>query len=915
MKRLLANAILMASGIVISSQSLSLGLGELTLDSALNQPLKASIELSDINGLTEWDIKPSLASQADFERAGVDRDFFLTNLKFKVEKNKVVLTTREPVNEPFLNFLVEVNWPTGRALREYTVLLDPPTFAETKYQPLVMTPSSSVEEVEIAQPMKPALVNHWNDDAEAGSYKVQPLDTLWSIALQTRPSSDITPQQMMVAIQQENPEAFIGGNINRLKSHTVLTIPTESQIRNIGQQQAVGEVARQNNDLSAGMAQIDATGLNKLVREQKASQSGGEVRLVSAGNDAANEAGTSGDVTDTSGKNRQALENDLAIALENIDKSSRENKELRERLASMQEQVETLQTLLSLKSDQLATIQTNEAAPQEDDSVFVDTSLAANDDVAPTEDNVESAENLDEAVDFNYQEEPTDSEELVAEAEAQEAAKKAEEVRKAEERRARIAAMIAEQEPKEEPTLLDEVLANPALLAGGAAGLLLIVLLLARALKGRKPKAVEEQVGFNDPAMLNQVSSNVSSLDNFEFGADAEQTGAAADQNDGFGASEQDDVRTNVLEDVERSIAYGQMAEAVLLLENAIAAEPERIDYRLKQLELLSDKDDEVAFFEAEKTLRSIDGSEAVQEEVDYLRGRLSSPIEEFDLLDEEFADLLGDEFSDGLDFADALDQSGESAENVVEQEGLDDLDAVLDDIDAADDIPVIDEVEEAEQQVTAADSDEGLDFDLADIDAELSVASEAEVVDDTELLNSDEGIEFDNDFEVEAAAPTEESEVVEIDTEAGMEFGEASLESGLEDLESILDGGDVGSDEAPDLDFSNQADSFDLDSDDSAQVQIEEEMIPEMEEAIVELEAEPVVEAAADEIDLGSLASAEDDFDFLEGTDECATKLDLARAYIDMEDVEGAKELLQEVVQEGNDAQQAEARELIRSL
>ena len=223
MKRLLANAILLASSISLSSQALALGLGELTLQSALNQPLKAEIELVDAKGLSEFDIKSALASQADFDRAGVDRAYFLTKISFKVENNRIVLTSREAVNEPYLNFLIELNWPQGRVLREYTVLLDPPVFEEQSYEPVVAAPvaAESVgdfsdesaaapeqEAVDVSQTAetpeanKPAPSNHWDEPAAPGNYKVQQNDTLWAIALQTRPARDITPQQMMLALQK-----------------------------------------------------------------------------------------------------------------------------------------------------------------------------------------------------------------------------------------------------------------------------------------------------------------------------------------------------------------------------------------------------------------------------------------------------------------------------------------------------------------------------------------------------------------------------------------------------------------------------------------------------------------------------------------------------------------------------------------
>lgn len=987
MKRLLANAIVMASGIAFSSQLMALGLGELTLDSALNQPLQASIELTDTKGLTEWDIKPSLASQADFDRAGVDRDFFLTSIKFNVENNKIVLTTKDAVNEPFLNFLLELNWPSGRVLREYTVLLDPPTFAETNFQPLVSGATSTTEEITLAAPDQPVQVNHWDEAAAPGSYKVQPNDTLWAVALETRPSADITPQQMMLALQQENPNAFIGGNINRLKSHTVLNIPTEEQIRNIRQEQAIAEVARQNNSLQTGVAQIDATGLNQSATTSTSSSSGGEVRLVSASSSAAEEAGSSGDASSEMGEQqRQSLENDLAIALENADKSSRENKELRDRLESLQEQIDTLQSLLTLKDDELANIQAGQGV---DDAVAVE-------EVAVAEESATGAE----AIDFNYQDgvaENTEAE-TVETAEAtdeqaaeQAAAAQAEEERKAEERRQRIAALMAEQEIHE-PELLDQVfelLENPAVLGGGAAGLLLILLLLARVLKARKEKSTDEIVEFNDPAVLDGFDEDNDALADFDFEADGEDTAGVSlegDSADELFEEAEADVSSDVLVDVERSLAYGQQAEALLLLENAIAAEPERIDYRIKQLEIFTEKDDEEAFHEAENALNAIVGSEDVAEEVAALRERLTAPIDPVDDF-ASFEQELAAEFSDGLDFASALDQSeamfAEDEAAAVPTLDMDDFGADLDI-----EIPVVaDEVVELEEPAAEEEEeDDGIEFDLEGFSLETNTAASSE--ESISMADSDDALEFEGfDFEETAAPATEEEPTLDMESfELNDEFDLGDLEDdvtdinvdvadiegavesletlevdepsaevaddlenevealefdlsadleqetdSIESLESILDGADAGSDEMPDFDFN--LDTGELSSDDSSDTEsLEEEISFDLDDIsldsdLLDIEEESTEEASteevlqetaefdASEIDLDSLADADDEFEFLSGTDECATKLDLARAYIDMDDAEGAKELLQEVVQEGNETQQAEARELIRNL
>ena len=125
-----AHSLLVAAVVAWSSASLALGLGDITVHSALNQPLKADIALADVSGLRESDLSVSLATPDEFGEAGIERVFFLNDLKFTPilhgNRNMIRVTSAKPVKEPFLNFLVQLNQPNGRLLREYTVLIDPP---------------------------------------------------------------------------------------------------------------------------------------------------------------------------------------------------------------------------------------------------------------------------------------------------------------------------------------------------------------------------------------------------------------------------------------------------------------------------------------------------------------------------------------------------------------------------------------------------------------------------------------------------------------------------------------------------------------------------------------------------------------------------------------------------------------------
>lgn len=164
--------LLVGVAVTWSAVAPALGLGDITVHSALNQPLRADIALVDAAGLEESELSVILATADEFSRAGVERVFFLNNLKFtpvlRGNRSLIQVTSNKPVNEPFLNFLVQLNQPNGRLLREYTVLIDPPGSPEivpATEEPVVSRPSSAFPNVQPAvappparkEPPKPAV--------------------------------------------------------------------------------------------------------------------------------------------------------------------------------------------------------------------------------------------------------------------------------------------------------------------------------------------------------------------------------------------------------------------------------------------------------------------------------------------------------------------------------------------------------------------------------------------------------------------------------------------------------------------------------------------------------------------------------------------------------------------------------------
>ena len=257
MKRLIQRTVVAALAALFAHAGWTLGLGNISLRSHLNEPLRAELLLLKADGLDAADIQLGLASQQEFERLGVDRAYFLTGIVFDVEVVDATLvaqmTTKMPLREPYLNFVVEARWPEGRLLREYTLLIDlPPTMTEAT---VGISAQRSSREAALPEKRASATESSTADVIRpGGSYLVRNADTLWRIASTAKPER-ITIEQAMLSIVLLNPEAFDRENVNGLKSAYLLNLPTVGDIA-ISARDARAEVARQNaawSDPSSGL--------------------------------------------------------------------------------------------------------------------------------------------------------------------------------------------------------------------------------------------------------------------------------------------------------------------------------------------------------------------------------------------------------------------------------------------------------------------------------------------------------------------------------------------------------------------------------------------------------------------------------------------------------------------------------------
>lgn len=250
-----------ASAVLLSSAASAAGLGKLTVLSALGQPLRAEIELTTTAGEDASSLAVKLASPEAFRAANIEFNPALLSLRFNVEQRAgrqfIRVSSSQPLNEPFVDMLIELSWNSGRLVREYTFLLDPaelrntqPAQAAAETRPAVAQPSAPLPQPRSAvpqpaapvaqQPQPPQQAQAPRAAAPAAaaaetpsSYRVRQGDTLGKIAAKLKPA-DISLDMMLVALYRANPDAFIGNNMNRLKSGQILSVPDSGAIRGSG---------------------------------------------------------------------------------------------------------------------------------------------------------------------------------------------------------------------------------------------------------------------------------------------------------------------------------------------------------------------------------------------------------------------------------------------------------------------------------------------------------------------------------------------------------------------------------------------------------------------------------------------------------------------------------------------------------
>ena len=646
-------AVVFSLGCIHASSSFALGLGELKLESFLNEPLKAEVNLLNTGGLHADEIRIRLATREDFERMGVERAYFLTSIQFDVAvdaqgRGTISISSDDPVLEPYLDFIIEARWPSGRLLREYTVLVDPPLFDTTSP---VVSATQRVAEVEGTplpddsgkKSQDPAATSGTRVDIKksglapgempdrdfsadtsatprsGAKYMIHRDDTLWEIAAAAKPSG-ASVHQTMLDIQRLNPNAFIDGNINRIKAGYIVYLPSEDDISSKDLAAALAEVKQQNEDWQAGRASKPiATGPKLRISAdpvEESSEEGGDAGEYTAG---------------------------ASAAAEELEKAELEQAEMAEELASMQQQVDTLQRIVNLKDDQIAALQ----SALEEAGGSVDEGQSA-----PVEG--DAAEAVVDSVDTEAAAEDTASQAVVA------------------------PAPVAEPEPEPEPAPKPAPKPAPApaeegglmsyLLYGlGAVLLLVLGSMFLRRRKEEEDTSVGDEA-FADVELKSEPVAVVAepepepeALEEVEPEEDVEPVR----DNRGYGERKHDEYASDVetgdaLAEADIYIAYGRYPQAKDLLQNAINAEPGNAAYRLKLLETELQMGNRAGAEEQLRELEALGDAGSVARAQDLLGGgdSFSEPpaglAEEVDsTLESDFAGL---EIEDNLDQGDSLE-------------------------------------------------------------------------------------------------------------------------------------------------------------------------------------------------------------------------------------------------------------------
>lgn len=556
-----------ASALVLSSAAHAAGLGKLTVLSALGQPLRAEIELTAVSNEEANGLVAKLASPEAFRSANIEFNPALLSLRFAVEQRNgrqfIRVSSTQPLNEPFVDMLLELSWNNGRLVREYTFLLDPAELRATQSaqvaaneaspaaRPRTEAPAASAVPAAAAPVATERPRRNGGARAEEGapasrsasaggaaaraaaSYRVRPGDNLSRIATELKPA-DVSLDMMLVALYRANPDAFIGNNMNRLKSGRILSVPAAATVQSLSEGEAHGVVVAHAADFNAYRNKLAGqVGAAEPVKTPQAGQSaGGKITAkVEERPTAANESQDQLRLSKAPAAGAASGKGSTMSTEDTIAKQ-RELEEAQKRVKELEQNVNELEKLATVKSRGGAEAQQNAAATE------TPAPAAPQNKPAPK----------------------------------------------------KLPTIKPAPAPVAEPGIFDFLMENLPLVGGGAAVLLLGGLLAAQRRKKKEVKLAPE------PSILGVPTEPAHSLFAETGGQSVDTNNSVFNSSFAPSASQLDTNEVDPVAEADVYIAYGRDAQAEEILKEALRTHPERYSVRLKLLEIYAARKDQRAF-------------------------------------------------------------------------------------------------------------------------------------------------------------------------------------------------------------------------------------------------------------------------------------------------------------------------------
>lgn len=567
-------------------------LGEATVRSALGQRLEADIDLASLTAAESESLAVRLAPANAFAEAGLDYPALLRSLRFSIERrgdrSVVHVSSELPVNEPFLTLLVELNANGTRMIRQYALLLDPPAVQTPSDTAAIVPPQPAPAPVPAepaataAQPsadQSPAAVTAKAATSSPSSRVVRRGETLRSIAATVQPQ-DVRLEQVLVALQNANPDAFVDRNVHRLKSGSVLTVPDADAMRAVDPGAArrvlrvqTADFIRYQRRLAERAAAVTAPASATANSPDTGADAGNRSSSGKVGVQVAEPktAPTAQDRLTLAAPGKGEAAGTAANGSDALDKIASEKAlaEANARIAALEKNIGQMQDLLKLQNQRLAEAQQRA-----------------------------QAQPVPEPKKEAAQAQPAPKAKETAKAPATQPAKPAAPAR-------------AASNEREAATLLDD----PRVI-GGAAGALLLPLLAWVALRARRRHGGKQPVERREPEVVPTLMVE----------ADGEPRGQSELRPDAPPASMLDTPGVDAVAEADVYIAYGRDEQAEEILVDALRAHPERNALRLKLLEIYAARKDVPKFGVLASELRLRTGGQGADWEQAARLGQMLDP-------------------------------------------------------------------------------------------------------------------------------------------------------------------------------------------------------------------------------------------------------------------------------------------------